>query len=131
MPGYNVLLRNAQLDAISTFAGAGALLQIFSGTKPATGAAITSQTKLAEFTLGSPFAAAAAAGALDVTLPADTVGLAAGTATWFRVVKADGTTHVLDGTAGTSGTELVLNTATVAVDVAVSITDFTITRGNA
>lgn len=129
MPGYATALRNAQLDAITTFAGNGALLRIYDGTQPATGG--TATTLLAEFTLGSPLASAASGGVLTVTNPADTTGAATGTATWFRIVKADGTTHVLDGTAGTSGTDCVLNTASISSGVAVSVTGFTITRGNA
>lgn len=127
--GYNVLLRNAQMDAITTFAGAGAKLRIYNGTRPATGG--TATTLLAEFTLGSPFAPAASAGALSPTLPSGVSGVAAGTATWFRITRADGTTHVLDGDAGTSGTDLILNTSSVSIGVAVSITAFTISRGNA
>lgn len=126
---YNVTLRNAQLDAITTFAGNGAKLRIYDGTQPATGG--TATTMLAEFTLGTPFAAGAASASLSPTLPANTTGAAAGTAAWFRIVKSDGTTHVLDGSAGTSGTDLVLNTASITVGVTVSITAFTITRGNA
>jgi hypothetical protein len=126
--GYNVLARNAQLDALTTFAGAGAKLRIYDGTRPATGG--TATTLLAEFVLGTPFAPAASAAALSPTLPAGTTGLAASTATWFRIVKADGTTQVIDGSAGTSGTDLVLNTATISVGVAVSVSAFTITRGN-
>jgi len=127
--GYNVLMRNAQLDALTTFAGAGAKLRIYSGSRPATGGTVT--TLLGEFTLGSPFAPAASAGVLSPTLPSGVSGVAAGTATWFRIVRADGTTHVLDGDAGTSGTDLILNTASVSIGVALSITAFTINRGNA
>lgn len=127
--GYAANLRNAQLDAITTFAGNAALLRIYNGTRPATGGAAT--TLLGTFTLGSPFAPAAAAGVLSPNLPADTTGAAAGTATWFRIVKADGTTHVLDGSVGTSGADLNLNTTTISVGVAMAITGFTITRGNA
>lgn len=126
--GYAANLRNAQLDAITTFAGNGALLRIYNGTRPATGGAAT--TLLGTFTLGSPLAAGAAAGVLSPTLPADTTGAAAGTATWFRIVKADGTTHVLDGSVGTSGADLNLNTTTISVGVTIAITGFTITRGN-
>jgi hypothetical protein len=126
--GYAEDLRDAQLDAITTFAGNAALLRIYNGTRPATGGAAT--TLLGTFTLGSPLAAGAAAGVLSPTLPADTTGAAAGTATWFRIVKADGTTHVIDGSVGTSGADLNLNTTTVSVGVALAITAFTITRGN-
>ena len=61
--GHAVELRNAQLDAITTRAGNAALLQVYTSPRPSTGAAITTQTKLAQFTCGSPFAPAAAAGA--------------------------------------------------------------------
>lgn len=127
--GYNVLLRNAQLDAITTFAGNASILRIYSGTRPATGG--TATTLLASFTLGSPLAPGASSGVLSPTLPSDTTGASAGTATWFRIVKSDGTTQVIDGSVGASGTDLVLNTATISVGVAVSITSFAITRGNA
>jgi hypothetical protein len=126
--GYNAGLRNAQLDAITTFAGNGAKLRLYDGTRPATGG--TATNLLAEFTLGSPFAPAASGGMLSPTLPSATTGSAAGTATWFRIVKADGTTQVIDGSAGTSGTDLVLNTATISVGVNVSVSSFSITRGN-
>jgi cytoskeletal protein RodZ len=127
--GYNVTLRNAQMDAITTFAGAGAKLRIYDGARPATGG--TATNLLAEFTLGSPFAPAASAAVLSPTLPANTTGAAVGTATWFRVTKADGTTHVIDGSAGTAGTDMILNTASITVGVTVAVTAWTATRGNA
>jgi hypothetical protein len=127
--GYNVLLRNAQLDAITTFTGNAGKLRIYDGARPATGG--TATTLLAEFTLGSPFAPAAGSASLSPSLPANTTGVGASTATWFRITKSDGTTHVLDGSAGTAATDLILNTATISVGLTVSITGFTITRGNA
>lgn len=126
--GYSSTLRNAQMDAITTFAGNGAKLRIYDGARPATGG--TATTLLAEFTLGSPFAPGASGGVLSPTLPSATTGSAAGTAAWWRIVKADGTTFVMDGSAGTSGTDIVLNTATISVGVAVSLSSWTITRGN-
>jgi hypothetical protein len=126
--GYVATLRNAQLDAITTFIGSAGKLRIYDGSRPATGG--TATTLLAEFILGSPFGAGSSAGVLSPTLPANTTGLAASTATWFRIVKTDGTTICLDGSAGTSGTDLILNTATISVGLTVSCTAFTITRGN-
>lgn len=126
--GYSTTLRNAQLDAITTAVGNAGLLRIYDGTRPATGGAAT--TKLAEFTLGTPFAAGAAAGVLSPTLPSDATGLAASTATWFRVVTSGGT-FVIDGSVSTSGADMNLNTTTISIGVAVSVTSWTITRGNA
>lgn len=99
MLGYASGLRNARLDEITTAAGASALLRIYDGTRPATGGAAT--TLLAELTCNATFAAAAAAGVLTLNaITQDASANATGTATWFRIVKADGTTHVLDGDAG-------------------------------
>lgn len=127
--GYNVLLRNAQLDAITAFAGPGAKLRIYGGVQPATGGAATTQL-VNDFTLGTPFAPASAAATLSPTLPSSSAGSAAGTATWFRVFKADGTTQVIDGTVGTAGADLILNTTSISVGVTVSVTAWTVTRGN-
>lgn len=127
--GYAVALRNAQVDAITTRAGNTAKIRIYDGSRPATGGAAT--TLLGEFTGASPFAPGAAAAVLSPTLPSNTTGLAAGTATWGRIVQTDGTTHVADFSVGTSGTDLILNTATISVGLTLSITAFTITAGNA
>ena len=128
--GYSVALRSAQLDPITTAVGNAGLLRVYDGTRPATGGAAT--TKLAEFTLGSPFAPAAAAAVLSPTLPSSTTGLAASTASWFRVVTSGGT-QVIDGsvTATGGGGDLQLNTTTISVGLTINATSWTITRGNA
>lgn len=129
--GMATALRNARLDAITTFAGNGALLRIYDGTKPATGGAAT--TLLAELTCGSPFAAGAAAGVLTLgSITQDSSANATGTATWFRIVKSDGTTHVLDGTvtATGGGGDLELVSTSITATQPVQVTSFTITEAN-
>lgn len=126
--GYNATLRNAQLDQITTAVGNAGKLQIYDGTRPATGG--TATNKLAEFTLGTPFASAASAGVLSPNLPANTTGLLAGTATWFRITTSAGGFEI-DGSVSTSGADLNLNTTTISSGLTLSITGFTITRGNA
>lgn len=128
--GYNVTLRNAQLDAITTFAGNAALLRIYDGSRPATGG--TATTLLAELTCGSPFAAASSSGTLTANaITQDSSANATGTATWFRIVKSDGTTHVLDGSVGTSGADLNLTSTSIVATEPVSVTSLVVTRGNA
>lgn len=127
MAGYSTTLRNAKLDANTTAVGSAGKLQLYDGTRPATGG--TATNKLAEFTLGSPFAAAASSGSMSPTLPANVSGLLAGTATWARVTTSGGT-FVMDLSVGTSGTEVVLNTTSISVGVTVSVTSWTITAGN-
>lgn len=123
-------LRDAMLDAITTHAGNAALLRIYDGSRPATGG--TATTLLAELTCGTPFAAAAVNGVLTLgAITQDASANATGTATWFRIVKADGTTHVMDGNVGTSGSDLNLTTTSIVATQPVSVTSFVITEGNA
>lgn len=123
-------LRNARLDAITTFAGASALLRIYDGTRPATGG--TATTLLAELTCNATFAPSASGGTLTLnSITADSSANATGTATWFRIVKSDGTTHVLDGTVGTSGADINLNTVSIVSGASVSVTSAVFTEGNA
>jgi len=126
---YAATLRSAKQDAITTFAGNAALLRIYDGTRPATGGAAT--TLLAELTCGTPFAAGASSGVLTLgAITQDASANATGTATWFRIVKADGTTHVMDGNVGTSGSDLNLTTTSIVATQPVSITSFVLTEGN-
>lgn len=127
--GYSIELRNAKLVANTSVIGNGGKLEIYSGAMPATGG--PEGTLLAVFTLGSPFAPAPSNGVQSPTLPAATTGVANGTAGWARVTKADGTTAVMDLTVGTSGAQLNLNTLTISTGVAVSVTSWTITAGDA
>ena len=126
---YAASIRNARLDAITTGAGASALLRIYDGTRPATGG--TATTLLAELTCNATFAPAASGGVLTLnSITQDASANATGTATWFRIVKADGTTHVLDGNVGTSGSDLNLTSTSIVSTQPVSVTSFTITEGN-
>lgn len=131
--GMSTTLRNARLDAIATQAGSAAVLTIYSGTRPATGGAITSQVALATFTMGSPFAPASSGGVLSPTLPSATTGTAgagAGTAaTWARLTTS-GATFVMDFSVATSGADINLNTTTISTGVSVSITSASLTDGN-
>lgn len=122
--GLAVALRNAKLDANTTFIGNAGKLVIYDGSRPATGGAATNV--LATLTLGSPFAPAASAGVQSPTLPAAVNASASGTATWFRVTTSGGA-FVMDGSVGA---ELTLNTPTITSGLQVSVTSWTITGGN-
>lgn len=128
--GMVTALRNARLDAITTFAGASGKLRIYSGSRPATGGAIT--TLLAELTLNATFAPAASAGVLTLNaITLDSSADATGTATWARIFKSDGTTIVLDCSVGTSAADIILTTVSIVAAAAVACTSATITEGNA
>lgn len=102
-------------------------LRIYSGTQPASANDSPGGTLLAEVSLANPsFTAASTGVATLLGTPISAVGVAAGTAGWFRIVDRNEAT-VVDGSAGTSGTELILNTATISIGVSVQITAGTIT----
>lgn len=123
-------LRNARLDAISTFAGNSGKLRIYNGSRPATGG--TATTLLAELTVNSTFAPSASGGTLTLNaITSDTSADATGTATWARLVKSDGTTFVLDCSVGTSGADINLNTTSIVSGASVAITSAVFTEGNA
>lgn len=126
---YSAAIRNARMDQITTGAGASALLRIYDGTRPATGG--TATTLLAELTCNATFAPASSGGVLTLNAIAqDASANATGTATWFRIVKSDGTTHVLDGNVGTTGSDLNLTTTAIVITQPVSVTSFVLTEGN-
>jgi hypothetical protein len=126
-------LRNALMDAITTFAGGSALIRIYDGTQATNpNTAIGAQVLLAELTCNATFAPGAASGVLTLNaITTDSSANATGTASWFRLVKSDGTTAVLDGTVGTSGSDLNINSVAISSGAAVAITSATITAGNA
>lgn len=128
---YDVVsIRNVMLDAITTRAGASALLRLYDGSRPATGG--TATTLLAELTCNATFAPGASSGVLTLNaITQDSSANASGTATWFRIVKSDGTTFVMDGNVGTSGSDLNLVTNVIVATQPVSVTSFVITEGNA
>lgn len=127
---YVAALRNNRLDQIKTKidAGGGAgKIQIYNGTRPATGG--TATTKLAELTLSFPSAAASSGGVLTFSAITSAAALATGTATWFRIVDSTGA-FVCDGDVGTSGSDLNLSATAITSGATVSITSLTITEGN-
>jgi hypothetical protein len=126
-------LRTARADAITTFAGNSGYIRIYDGTRPASPAtAVSTQTLLAELTCNATFAAGASSGVLTLnSITQDSSANATGTASWFRMFKSDGTTVVMDGDVGTSGSDLNLNTTSIVSGGPVSITSFVITEGNA
>jgi len=125
---YASTLRNAMLDEITTAAGGSALLNIYDGSRPATGGSAT--TLLAQLTCNATFAPSASGGVLTLNaITQDSSANATGTATWFRITTS-GATFVLDGNVGTSGSDLNLSSTSIVATQPVSVTSFVITEGN-
>lgn len=126
--GYSAAIRNARLQAIVDAAGSGALVRIYSGSRPATGG--TATTLLAQLTCGATIGSVSTGVLTFGAITDDSSADAGGTASWFRVVKSDGTTHILDGSCGTSGSDMNMVTTTITAGQPVSITSWTITESN-
>ncbi|CAK0596496.1 Uncharacterised protein [Burkholderia pseudomallei] len=128
--GFSTAVRNAMLDAITTQAGASALLSIYSGTRPATGGALSGNTLLAQLTCNSTFAPASSGGVLTLNSIASATAAATGTAVWARLTTSGGT-FIADFSVGTSGTEIIIGTTSITSGATVSVSSGTITAGNA
>ena len=95
---------NVKANAFATAMNAG-IIRIYNGAKPATAnTAIGAQTLLGELTFGNPAFGAAVAGlitanAITKDASADNTGIAQ----FYRLLKADGTTPMGDGTCGITG----------------------------
>jgi hypothetical protein len=118
---------DAIVDAIDGGAGAG-LLRIYDGTIPTNAdTALGAQVLLAELTFSDPaFGAASNGVATASAITSDSSANATGTASWFRIVSSTPTT-IMDGTVGTSGEDLNLNTTSIVSGATVSVTAFTVT----
>ena len=132
---YADALRHAMLDEITTDidSGAGAgTLRIYDGSAPADAdTALSGNTLLAQLTMSDPSAGAASGGDWTASsITSDSSADATGTASFFRILDSD-TNVVMQGTVGTSGADLNLNSVSITSGDTVSVTSFVITEGNA
>ena len=128
---YTTAVRNARADAITAAIGASGVIRIYDGTPPASAnAALAGNTLLATLALSVTAAPGASGGVLTYDAITTTTGVAAGTASFYRVLKSDLTTVTEQGTVGVGSGDLQVNTTTVSIGVNVSITAKTFTEGN-
>ena len=122
----SVAVRNAEGDGWESAMGVSAKVQLWTGAQPANCAAAEAGTKLAEFALVSDWSPAGAAGAKTLAnLPLTTTGLAVGSAGHYRFVDSAGTTCHEQGSVGTSGTDMIIDNASIAIGQTVNITAYT------
>jgi hypothetical protein len=119
---------NAEADAVADLLDDG-YLRIYDGTQPANAdTAVGSQVLLAELRFANPaFGAASAGVATANAVTQDSSANNTGTASWFRALKSDGSTVMFDGSVGTSGCNLNLNTTSIVSGAPVSVTALTFT----
>ena len=123
--------RDAMMDEFDTQSNAGTamLIQIYSGTQPATAdTALSGNTLLATLTASATAWGASSNGVLTLAAVTDDSSAdATGTATFARCpIQAAGAV-VFDCDVGTSGTTIILNTVSIVSGGTVSITSGTMT----
>jgi len=122
MTRLNTTLRNARATAIVTESGATAKLSVYTAAY-----ATLLYTSTCAATLGT-----VSGGVLTFNAVGDATAVGAGTAAIARLYKSDGTTMVIeDLTVGTSGTNIVVTSTTIAISDVVTTSAGTITEGNA
>lgn len=116
---------NAEADALAGLLDNG-YLRLYSGIQPATAnVPVSTQTLLAELRFGSPAFGPSSHGTISAnSISPDNSANATGTATWFRCLMSDGTTAILDGSVGTSGSNINMNSNNIQQNAIVSISSF-------
>jgi len=122
---------NAAANAVVDLLNSGKLL-IYSGDQPATAdTAVTDQVLLAELTLGNPaFGDADGGVATAEAITKDSSANATGTASWVRVLTS-GDGKMFDGSVGTAGCNLNLNSVAIQEGAEVNVTGLTYTQPKA
>jgi len=127
---YSNGTRNAQQVGLITYAGSGALINIYAGSQPANAnTAISGQTLLVTLTVSGSFGTDSN-GTITLSTVTNGVAVATGTAAFFRITQSNGSTVVMDGSVATSDADLVLNNTSIATGQVVSISAGTIIRAN-
>jgi glutamate synthase domain-containing protein 3 len=120
--------RNRAADAVTARANSGSLV-IYSGTMPTdANTALSGNTVLATLTMSATAFAAAATGQAAANAITSATAVATNTASFFRVFETGGTVVVFQGTVGTSGAELILNSVSIVTGGNVAVSSLTYTQ---
>lgn len=114
---------NIQADALATLCNGG-LIRVYNGTQPATAnTALEGNTLGVTLTFGTPAFPAAVSGLLTANAITPGVAVADITPTFARIFRSDGTTVVMDVSAGATASNLLLGAFTAGT--LVGATSFT------
>lgn len=125
--GCSTALRTVWAQGMITEAGASAKFKFYNGTRPATGAAITSQTLGATLTMGTTIGTAGS-GVIDIDeagMTQNSANHVSMTPTWIRLTKSNDT-FVSDFSIGADATF----SSTIATNVNITMGTSTITMPN-
>ena len=127
---FDATTRGSWCTTLNTNVGASAVLDIFSGSPPATCATADSGTLLASLTCNSGGFGTVASAVLTASAITPATAGATGTAGYFRLKDSGSVVH-LQGTVAVSGADLNITNTSINSGDTVSVTSWTITAPGA
>jgi hypothetical protein len=126
---YSLAHRTNAMTQLNTDIGANAVIKIWTSTPPENCGTADSGTLLATFAGNAGGFGTVGSQALTASAVASTTGAEAGTAGYFRIYPsaATSTNAVIQGTCGTSGTDMILTNTNIAVSQTINFTSLVIT----
>lgn len=129
---FSTTVRNARLDAIETAIGTAPILEIRTGAPPAAPSSADTGTVLATLVLPSDWMAAASGGSKAKSGTwQDASADATGTAAHFRIKDSSGATCHIQGTYGTTATDMIGDSVNFTAGQSFTINTYTLIDGNA
>lgn len=126
---YSLTHRTNAMSQLNTDIGASAVIKIFTGSAPANCGTADTGTLLVQFAGNAGGFGSASGGVLTASAVANATASATGTAGYFRIYPTAATTTnaVVQGTCGTSGTDMILTNTSIANGQTCSFTSLTVT----
>jgi len=123
---YSTTHRTNAMTTLNTDIGTNAQIIIYSGAVPATVATAPSGTLLVQFAGDATAFGTVTSGVLTASAVANVAATASGTAGYFRI-NTSAPAAVVQGTCGTSGTDMILTNTNIASGQTIQFTSLTIT----
>ena len=126
---YSTTHRTNAMTQLATDVGVNAVIKIFTGTIPTNCGTADTGTVLATFAGNATQFGTASAAVLTVSAIANAVAGNSGTVGYFRVYPSAATTTnaVMQGTVGTTATDMIVTSATITSGQTCSFTSMTVT----
>jgi hypothetical protein len=126
---YSLTHRTNAMTQLNTDIGANAVIKIFSGSAPANCGTADTGTTLVTFAGNAGGFGSAASQVLTASAVASVNASATGTAGYFRIYPSSATTTnaVVQGTVGTSGTDMIVTNTSITSGQSCVFTSLTVT----
>lgn len=123
---YSTTHRSNAMTQLNSDIGINAQIILYSGAMPANVGTAASGTLLVQFAGNAGGFGSVTSGVLTAAAVAGVTAAASGTAGYFRI-NTSGGTAVLQGTCGTSGTDMILSNTSINTGQSCSFTSLTVT----